>query len=184
MIINIRGTNGSGKTAVAMALLGERYTVAEHVHDGVKAPLTWSFDEQTVAVGKYREGYCGGCDAIKTQDAICQAVRTAAATTRPMVVFEGVLVSTLFERYLVLSRSLGERDRSAITWAFLDTPAEVCMARVLQRNGGKAINKDLFMEKFNRMPKIRYKAGLAGERVVTLDHRLSPVELAAYIRSL
>lgn len=75
MIINIRGTSGSGKTYAVRELL---HTLAangscSNVMLGGRVVAHWcQFDLQPVYVlGNYGGAECGGCDTIKTQDIWC-----------------------------------------------------------------------------------------------------------------
>lgn len=166
MIVNLRGTNGSGKSTVARSLLaGARevelapYTTARGAARRVVG--YHAADLGLVIVGPYRTE-CGGCDAVKTQNLVCESVRLAARLA-PNVLFEGVIVSTLFSRYLELSRELG-----GLTWAYLDTPLDVCLARIAARNGGKAIKEDLVADKHRAIARTADKARAAGEWVVAV----------------
>jgi gluconate kinase len=168
VIINLRGTNGSGKSTVARALLAGREPIdlAPYVTPGGEKRAVLGHRVPSlnlIVVGPYRT-VCGGCDAIKTQDLVCESVRMAAGMARH-VFFEGVIVSTLFTRYLELSRELG-----GLTWAYLDTPPDVCLRRIQERNGGKAIKVDLVMAKTRSIEATRLKAIAHRERVETVPH--------------
>lgn len=185
MIINLRGTNGSGKSTVARHFIEVSTAITRHrtpvdlVHyeSGGKQRMVEGYACETsfgplVIVGPYKTD-CGGCDAIKTQDLVCTAVRNAAKlrplghTERaPHVLFEGVIVSTIFKRYLDLSRELGE-----MVWAYLDTPLDVCLARIQARNGGEPIKEKLVADKIKSIETTRYKAKAVDEKTVLIPHR-------------
>ena len=121
MIINIRGTNGSGKT----------WTVRQLINAYAATPIM---------CGKYIEGYqcggarvvgrydrpSGGCDAIKTQDEVCNLVRSYSA--HGPVIFEGLLVSGIFDRYRKLSSEYID-----YRWVFLNTPLDICLGNISAR---------------------------------------------------
>ena len=101
MIINLRGTNGSGKSTVAFELIArdkkaqkinlayyETPKGAERHTQGIYLPKM-----DLVIVGKY-DTSCGGCDGIPTQELIKTSVLSAWARAEH-VLFEGVIVSSL-----------------------------------------------------------------------------------------
>lgn len=188
MIINLRGTNGSGKSTVARGLLQSSSDVRmidlvpyqtktgapRHVAGYVVPAL------DLIVVGSYANE-CGGCDGIKTQDLIKHSVKLASQTAKH-VFFEGVIISTLFSGYLELSKQLRHQadltvgtdnymnsDRRYI-WAYLDTPLATCLQRIYQRNGGKPIKEDLVADKCRSIERTRVKAVGAGETVRMIDH--------------
>lgn len=175
MIINLRGTNGSGKSTVAFALMGKRpqeVELAEYQTPAGKwkqVPGYLVKELDLIIVGPYRTA-CGGCDGIKTQDLICEAVENAFAEANN-VLFEGVIVSTLFSRYHALARKLGSKSpQGRFCWAYLDTPLETCLARIQERNGGKEINEGLVASKVRAIESTRLKALEAREWVETIPH--------------
>jgi adenylate kinase family enzyme len=131
MIINPRGTSGSGKTTIVRGLM-DKATNIRPIGGTVKKPYAYElsgFRRPLFIIGGY-ENVCGGCDGIPTQDAICHRVRKCAAEGD--VIFEGLLISHLFGRYQALDRELTSNGHHYI-WAFLDTPLELCLERVIAR---------------------------------------------------
>ena len=202
MIINLRGTNGSGKSTVARDLIERQMKLdrvpGEHPISG--RYLTVLLDATKVNTGGPRHvvGYhlpefdlcvvgryetdCGGCDGIKTQDLIYAAV-TAAAKRYRNVLFEGVIVSTIFERYLTLSRALVRSKAGPFVWAYLDTPGELCLRRIQARNGGKPIKEELVLNKLASIARTREKAGAEGDQwVTTIRHKKALEDVIKLIR--
>jgi thymidylate kinase len=167
MIINIRGTNGSGKSTIARDFLGDAivelapYQTPKGARKNVMGYHNRGLD--LIVVGPYRTA-CGGCDAIKTQDLVKESVRIAAKKAQH-VLFEGFIVSGIYSGYRALSQELG-----GITWAYLDTPIEVCFARIQERNGGKSIKEYKVVEKNKEIESTRLKAKRDGEKVVTIPY--------------
>lgn len=81
------------------------------------------------------------------------------------VIFEGLLVSGIFERWSKVAEDCG-----GFIWAFFDTPLEVCRQRISQRNKGKSINVKYLEDTINRGQGYAKKAEAAGQRVVWIDH--------------
>lgn len=184
-IVNLRGTNGSGKSTVARALLEDAgaYEVelaAHHSPAGKPRPVIGYMApaRDLIVIGPYRT-QCGGCDAVPTQDLICEAVRRASGMAEH-VFFEGLLISGLYSRYRALSQELG-----GFTWAFLDTPLEKCLARVAGRNGGKPLKRDgeTVKGKYRAILRTREKALSDGERVVDVDHTRAVEQIEALFRA-
>jgi adenylate kinase family enzyme len=166
MIVNLRGTSGSGKTTVVRGLM-EKYPAIEPlmVADDKGKEKIHGYEcrmanfpgnpPNLYVVGSYKN-VCGGCDGIKTQDEICDRVRKYAGmmivegsngldeTYRQChVVFEGLLISHLYSRYLNLDREMVKTHAQHTIWAFLDTPEQVCVDRVSARREQRYMAKCL-----------------------------------------
>lgn len=166
MILNLRGTSGSGKSTVAFDLIQGAAEISLAPYKTKRGADRWVTGYRVgdlIVVGAYRTA-CGGCDSIHTQDLICESVRMATAQARH-VFFEGLLISGLFSRYLILSRDLG-----GMTWAYLDTPLQKCLDRIYVRNGGKPIKEENTRGKYKATIATREKAQAAGEHTVIVDH--------------
>ncbi len=127
MIINIRGTSGSGKSFVVYRLM-ERYK-QEPLHgedDKIKAHLIEAPWGPLYAIGKYTTP-CGGCDGIPTQDEVEERVATAAA--HGDVIYEGLMVGDCYLRH----RDLLLRLKQPYIILFLDTPLKECISRIKAR---------------------------------------------------
>jgi hypothetical protein len=170
MIINIRGASGAGKT-----------TVVRGITAGLELkPLNWTGGnkpdgyvvegvsrEPLFLLGSY-ENNCGGCDAIKTQDLVCDGVRRLSKFGH--VIFEGLLVGKISQRYHDLSVELG-----GIKFLFLDTPLEVCLERVrgrrAERGDGRPFNTTNTESAHKQCARSYELLKIAGSDVAWLDHR-------------
>jgi adenylylsulfate kinase-like enzyme len=139
IVINIRGTNGCGKTTLAKSLL-ESYPNKPIFKDKEKKLINGYViktpNVRTYLVGPYRIT-TGGCDAIgpiaqaagvKPFDYICDLVREFSE--KGNVVFEGAIVATVTGRWVELARSLPE---TSFIFGFMDTSLERCLKRVAKR---------------------------------------------------
>lgn len=138
MIINIRGTHGSGKSTVVKTLLS-RYP-NEQIK-GPKKPLGYRvavpfLDRPVMVVGPY-ETACGGCDAIQPYSLIWPRVDEYAEVGH--VLFEGALVSTNYGTIGEASEKYGDD----FVFAFLNTPLQVCLDRVKARREARGNLKPL-----------------------------------------
>lgn len=172
-ILNLRGTNGSGKSTIAHRLLKHPHQEIVLVRKRLdsKPVVGYRVDHpkgEIIIVGPYRT-QCGGCDAIPTQDLVCAAVR-AAARQCPNVFFEGLLVSGIYARYQKLSETCRAMGRDYV-WGVLQTPLEESLRRVYARNGGKPIKEELVEMKLRGVESAARKARAAGEQVVGIPWR-------------
>jgi hypothetical protein len=169
-VINLRGTNGSGKsTAVRKILIDHSHSRIKLTSVGDAGCYVPSLD--LIVVGEYpynqgglltKEPYAlagGGCDGFGTQDDVCEAVRKAHSIALN-VLFEGIIVSTIYRRYAALTKELGD-----YIWAYMTTPEDIALQRVLERNGGEPIQMDTFHNKLGSIETTRLAALQDGFRV-------------------
>jgi uridine kinase len=138
MIINIRGTSGTGKSTLVEKLFKKHGVITKNYDYvlGKRDILKPTTKKKVVGytlhpkgtihvVGRY-ETKCGGCDTIKTQDQVMSLVREAARI-HPFVVFEGLLTCNSYGRWKELA------DEQPFTFLFLDTSIEICLEAVVKR---------------------------------------------------
>lgn len=150
-VINIRGTNGSGKSTFPIELL-KRSTDNEQIdfitEEGVKAALTVLHDTRWVFLGKYKGVKTGGLDTIRTTQAIKDSLYKALKDYPEYnVIMEGILCSTVRSTYVDLFIDIRKNYDVEIVIVGLTTPLEVCLERIQERNGGKDINEQLVVDK-------------------------------------
>ena len=138
MIINIRGTNGSGKTYLVRGLI-KRYH-GKPLPDSKGKPAAYRLDGNIIVIGKY-DVACGGADTLpkpdkrNSMDVVENAVRYYADLGYH-VIFEGLIVSSVWGRWEKLAA-----DYPTI-FIFLDGTPEYFMKRVKSRNGGKPLKNE------------------------------------------
>lgn len=183
--INLRGPNGAGKTTLLRCLARSPECRLIEVHQPLHPPAgdfqpnkeSWAeFENRRKKEGKPKgrpivatvtpdglailgdytpaaTGTTAGCDRISRQDDIKAALVAAAAIPGvDVVLFEGIIVSTIFLPWLEWERASG-----GMVWAFLDTPLEVCLKRIQDRNGGEPIKEDLVANKHKTIRDVRRK---------------------------
>lgn len=155
MLLNIRGTSGSGKTYIVRELMkyypriapvfnNDRTDVIQY--DGQyrlpkarKQPLLYSMNRDdgppAILLGHY-EGACGGCDTISSLDTIFGLAREAAEAGND-VIFEGLLVSAEFNRSDAL---FGDFPHTVLRLA---TPMEQCVASIQSRRDARGDERPL-----------------------------------------
>lgn len=182
-ILNVRGTNGSGKSFLVRKLM--EYCHVRPIYGdpepgrlmGTIIGYRGTYDDQPIYfVGPY-EIMAGGADAVMarfgTLEKVCELVRQFAPHGH--VVFEGFIVSGLFQRFYNLSEELG-----GIVWCYLDTPLEICYIHIDNRNREKTaasgrvrkgVGNKTVAGKFKQVESTRRKFLEAGETVVMINWR-------------
>lgn len=130
MLVNLRGSHGSGKTWVSHKL------VLDHEHEGVIdpeycrekhfiKPNCFIVEGGLNVVGRWKSGM----DGIFPQEIIEDMIEYWAP--KGHVVWENVMISANVGRWCVLAHKLEPINHSV--WMFLDTPLELCIERVFER---------------------------------------------------
>jgi len=185
MIINIRGTHGSGKSTIMFNLLQRYESSVESVDERgrprgyiVSVPF---LDRPVLIVGAYKTA-CGGCDGIQPYTLIWP--RIVEYAQKGHVLFEGALVSSSYGNIGRASEIYGDD----MVFAFMDTPVETCIQWILKRREAKG-NTQPFSDKNTRskhecvarsIPKIRDEFK---RRVVVLDHRKATSQVLGLLRN-
>jgi hypothetical protein len=93
MIINVRGTHGSGKTTLVKRVRDSYTTVTPWMVDGRKRPFGYHLRSDTLSpltiLGSY-ENATGGCDTISEIEVMFDAIKTLADGGQN-VLFEGIV---------------------------------------------------------------------------------------------
>jgi hypothetical protein len=150
MLINLRGTSGSGKSTAVLGLLVQ--CPHKRIYGALgRLPEAYALCAQPVfVIGPYVSN-CGGCDRILPFALVPQLIEKYAQ--RGDVVFEGLLLSTFYGE---VGRMMERRDAAVM---FLDTPLEVCIARVKARRGGRPFNPKLLTQKHATIARLKDKFG-------------------------
>ena len=180
--INVRGCNGSGKTTLLRSLARDPLCPVTNVIVPDHKPIPVTYAPGGIAIiGDYTPAAAGattaGLDRIKTQ-AAAKAVAELVGRDSDVkaVLFEGVVVSTIYGPWQEWSKANG-----GMIWAFLDTPLEVCLKRIQERNGGKPIKEDQVADKHRTIARVREKALADGEQVRDLHWQTAWKDLKAVI---
>ncbi len=146
MIINIKGTSGTGKSTIVREVVRRYHHKVDHFREGRKQPIYtvhYPDDEHRdepsglvplVTLGHYNTP-CGGCDTISKQEDIFRIVREQQRAGRD-VLYEGLLVSGE-----VANTARLHLDGMPLEVIALDVPVEVCIASVNERRWAKSPDK-------------------------------------------
>lgn len=138
MIVNIRGTSGSGKSTIVRAVM-ELYDSREPIMvDWRKRPLGYFCYTKLLPVlfvpGHY-EAECGGCDTLPALDFMYHIIRKYADEECD-VLFEGLIVVSDWKR----ARALHD-DKYQFHVIGLSTSLKDCLAAVQDRRNRRAAAK-------------------------------------------
>lgn len=177
MIINPRGTSGSGKSTLGHWLINT-FSHEEIYEDGwnkTKPKLIgYRLPGNLIVLGPYRANG-GGMDLISSGDRSkhYDLIKRYWNNGENHVFFEALVTSSTVPQYVKLSEEL-----EPITFAFLDTPVDTCIANVYHRNGGKPIKEDNIRGHHGYMTRVAQRLRDAGQTVVTIRHEHAAEDLA------
>lgn len=125
MIIQIRGTSGSGKSTVVKNFMGlenwnSRFSV------GRKKPLYYQHESRPIVVLGHYESACGGCDTIGSAPKVYDLIKSIPSEFH--IVCEGLLLSEDVKWTHQLFR-----DGYDVRVIFLTTPLAQCLSQVKSR---------------------------------------------------
>lgn len=152
--MNVRGTNGAGKSSMAKGLILREPSPELIMVDGLKkVAYNYLPSQNILIVGNYKN-QCGGCDNLVKAQIV--PLLKLAWLTDCNVLFEGVLVANSKLPYMHLMQELDETTkRRKYGFIYLDIPVQTCLDRIQIRNGGKEINEELVIGKHRDA--IRYR---------------------------
>lgn len=173
LLVNIRGTNGSGKSTIPISMKDDpdMYEVIRPYKGKPKKILTVFPNYGWVALGAYNI-QVGGCDAFPNKDFI-KKVLVYALKKFPEynVLMEGILIATTYSTYAELFAEMQETYGVQPVIYYLMPPVETCIARIKKRNGGKPFKEELVHAKYGMMQRGIEKFKNAGEfPVVAVDN--------------
>ena len=138
-VVNIRGTTSSGKTTLMKQIIesaGESAFIT--LTKDVRGTLLPRIDAIVIGVSKPGSKF-GGCDAIAKVEYMEQAI-WKALSIMPTVLFEGLLVSHSFGRWLDFSVKLELLQkkytgaRKGMIWAFINPTFRQNLKQLKKRN--------------------------------------------------
>lgn len=107
MIIQLRGTSGSGKSTIVKHVMQRFPRIVKLHREGRRQPIGYLCGDdkglRLQIIGHY-ETACGGCDTITSLDDVYQQV-TQAATFGYDVLYEGIMASGEYKRCVELHRA-------------------------------------------------------------------------------
>jgi hypothetical protein len=180
VILNIRGTFGSGKSTIVTEIM-RRYPSRVHAHEpdppgkrrrtpkpaGYRVDVPW-LRRPLLVVGPYKTA-CGGCDGIQPYTLIWPRVVEYAAAGH--VLFEGAMVSSSYGTIGRASEPLGHE----FVFGFMDTPLEECIRRVRRRRAARGdvrpLDDTAIRGKYRNVVSSISTVKAKGRRIVFINHK-------------
>ncbi len=179
MIIDLRGSSGSGKSYPVYRLLDAYRDSIEELYlpwpwaktDGTHKLVGYRLPGDLAILGPYTAKNTGGLDSVKTMDMRMHVLKTFIPQFRHAI-YEALIVSSSLGRFVELGQWVEENAprTGPMCFGFLDTPLDVCIARVYHRNGGKPIKEETIAAAHKRMISVRRNLQAAGFWAPVIDH--------------
>jgi len=182
MIINIRGTGGSGKTTLVNRVM-ERYSGRDEVFqevEGRRRIVAYGLTPppglpELYVLGKYTTA-TGGCDTLPNLDLVYRLVAHFAGTGAH-VLFEGIMASEEVTRAVACHKA----HERALVVVQLTTPIEVCLSSIRARREARGEEKPLnpknTTDRFKRVQRACERLRQAGVTVERLDREAALVRV-------
>lgn len=146
-IVQIRGSNGSGKTTI----LKQACDICnlKQIKIAINETLTTicvDENKKIVVLGKYDVG-CGGVDRFKDYQHIIDTLIYVVCKIQPqLILFEGVIASQSL-KFCCKIKDIFKRYNCEYYVINLNTDINVSLKRIYQRNGGKQIKEEQVLQK-------------------------------------
>lgn len=158
LIVKLHGTSGSGKTTVARELMKQADLVRPILNPASRKPeayeVRWLYKLPLFILGPYT-ATCGGLDSLSDVNDHIRLLEHYGKIGH--VFYEGLLGSEYYGRIGKVSEAFGDNH----IFAFLDTPIEVCLARVqarrLARGNTKPLNPANTVGRVAKIERLRYR---------------------------
>lgn len=183
VVVKLGGCNGSGKSTLAFALLDFPHEpfYDDLVPKGKVAGYIVHHPKAKIRVlGRY-ESACGGIDSVGNVDIWAPlAKKYSTDSTVDIVFLEGLMSGKVYGQLGAWSEQPNQKGRWL--YAFMDTPFEVCVERVLKRRQAKGNDAPFdpgrtMRSTFKGVQGAARKAAEGGHKVVHFDHRSTPKAL-------
>lgn len=177
MIIQVRGTSGSGKSTVVRKVMESLGDWSPEFIDGRKRPIRYRHKRYKglVVLGHY-EIDCGGCDTIGSAPKVFEAVQDTKFT---VLLSEGLLWGEDVKWTLQLD------DVRAV---FLTTSPQECLKRVeIRQNGREPADRDRVWRKLSKrvetIDRARVRLESAGVKCVKCSSARAPRVIERWIKN-
>lgn len=170
-IIKIHGCSGAGKTTAARTLMANSIST-QKCYNAARKVEAYKLELLTVEAPVYLLGSydnnCGGMDTVSSAAAAMELVQKYSNVGH--VVHEGLLQSTYYGAMGTDSKRYGDR----YIYAFLDTPIELCLERVVARREAMGstnkFNPQLTRDKHATIERLKKRLVHMGHMVAKIYH--------------
>jgi hypothetical protein len=176
MIINIRGTNGSGKSSAVRVLMKHLGKPTSFLFDDKEAGYRFKSTPPIFVLGKYQSS-CGGLDASFSYKGAADDVLLCLdlLAEKGDVVCEGLVAMSSygFGRLTNFADTQKAKGNNVI-FALLDTPAEICVKRVRERRkaagNGTPFDPEKLLDKYVSVVRTQEQLQKAGYDARIIPH--------------
>ena len=176
-LVNLRGTNGSGKSSVPFSFINsdeKAFELTYEINGKNKVLATVCPTYSWLFLGSYRTK-CGGLDAFGGNEQTADTLKMVWELPFN-ILMEGVISSTIYSTYSNLFKNLNSDNSRRVIIATLLPPVEICLKRIQLRNGGKPINEELVKGKYETMLRNHEKFLADGFECLKLDNSAIKLE--------
>lgn len=200
LLVNIRGTNGAGKSTIPLQMMvndTDNYEISVY-GDGKNPKLTVFPNYGWIALGTYKNK-TGGMDTFKNNQQTLDALDKAIELSKPDgyldkmydmnfdILMEGVISSTIYSTYTKLLQAKSKEIPwlSILVLNFLPS-VEICIDRVIERNGNANIDKKAIRSKWNTVQRNHYRFKHDGLKSIIVNNENTPVDsmLKLFLRTV
>lgn len=145
-MIQLRGSNGYGKTTAVSQFIMKRGMKPEYIEcAGLTFELQTDGNGIYVLAKKRKDGTYSGLDGyVHNRDILIALIKELIKLKQPdVIVFEGLIYGLTFKLGFELN-SLAKKSGYHFTAICLNLPRDIAIERLYQRNGGKPFNHDAF----------------------------------------
>lgn len=174
IIANIRGCNGSGKSSIPMSMLDDpdMFVIYKPYKGRDKGIATVFPNYGWIALGTYFNK-TGGLDGFPNK-AFTEKVFWYILKHYPEynILLKGAVASTYYGPYIEMFKAAQQKYPSHRIWVCSLIPSyKICLKRVLHRNGGKPINEQRLLHRYNYVVSSHQKFVDAGIHAFTWDNK-------------
>lgn len=169
LLVNVRGTNGSGKSTIPLSMMDdpEMYIIEKPFKGKNKKILTVFPTYGWAALGGYLTK-TGGLDCLPNKEIKHKVLWYALKHLDTYnIILEGVIDSTIFSTYRDLFREVKNKyPNREVVILNLTPPLNICLDRVQKRNGGKSVKEEQIESKYNTVVRNAEKFKHSGFRSI------------------
>lgn len=179
-LINIRGTNGSGKSSIISSMLDDHdaYLVTKSYHGKSKKVCTVFPKYSCVALGNYMAGTNGGMDNFLRGKFIDMSLKYCLEKFSNYDIYiESIMISTSFLPWVNRFLDIESKYTRKCVVVNLLPSVETCIKRVYNRNGNKTFNEKGLVSKYNKIKRESTKFNEYGVTSITINNenkRITP----------
>ena len=170
-VIQLRGTNATGKTTTVRQFIQRNNFVVNSIRVGYRdIEYHWDSQRKIAIIGRYDQAMSGGVDGyITDKDVLRDTIIRMVKNIKPnAVIFEGIVYGVTFQFAYELNKVLEKIGCDYVGICFLP-PLDVVFDRLAVRNGGKEVDYMSVQNKWFTASRAYEKLKRAGVDVKAVD---------------